>query len=50
MNRIVGLETEYGCLSADDPGVPAAIASTTGSPNPSTRLGKRKKWACRYND
>jgi proteasome accessory factor A len=26
MNRIVGLETEYGCLSADDPGVPAAIA------------------------
>ncbi|MGA2554911.1 MAG: proteasome accessory factor PafA2 family protein, partial [Verrucomicrobiota bacterium] len=26
MNRIVGLETEYGCLAADDPGVAAAIA------------------------
>jgi proteasome accessory factor A len=26
MNRIVGLETEYGCLSADEPGVAAAIA------------------------
>ena len=26
MNRIVGLETEYGCLAADEPGVPAAIA------------------------
>jgi proteasome accessory factor A len=26
MNRIVGLETEYGCLSSDDPGVSAAIA------------------------
>jgi proteasome accessory factor A len=26
MNRIVGLETEYGCLAADDPGIPAAIA------------------------
>ena len=26
MNRIVGLETEYGCLAADVPGVPAAIA------------------------
>jgi len=26
MNRIVGLETEYGCLAADDTGVPAAIA------------------------
>ena len=26
MNRIVGLETEYGCLAADDPGFAAAIA------------------------
>jgi proteasome accessory factor A len=26
MNRIAGLETEYGCLSSDDPGVSAAIA------------------------
>ena len=26
MNRIVGLETEYGCLSADDPGSSRAIA------------------------
>ena len=26
MNRIAGLETEYGCLAADEPGVPAAIA------------------------
>jgi proteasome accessory factor A len=26
MNRIAGLETEYGCLSSDDPGVPSAIA------------------------
>jgi proteasome accessory factor A len=26
MNRIVGLETEYGCLAADNPGIPAAIA------------------------
>jgi proteasome accessory factor A len=26
MNRIVGLETEYGCLAADEPGVAAAIA------------------------
>ena len=26
MNRIVGLETEYGCLAADDPGFAAVIA------------------------
>jgi len=26
MNRIVGLETEYGCLAADDPGVSIVIA------------------------
>ena len=44
MNRIVGLETEYGCLTGDYPGVPSAITRVRDWIFREQRFGLIEQW------